>query len=121
MAKNWFSSLASAIASLPAGAASSASSVQTTISGWFANKYAPITTTFETLQGLGPTANPDQLNGLLGELKTQLQQVSGVPGAEFSFETTLASLVGKNDPVSTSLWSQTCTNALTTLQNAASL
>jgi hypothetical protein len=114
---NWFSSLASAIAS---GTTTSASSVGTTISSWFASKYAPITTTFETLQGLGPTANPDQLNGLLAELKTQLQQVSGVPGAEFSFETTLASLVGKSDPTSTSLWSQTCTNAISTLANASS-
>jgi hypothetical protein len=114
---NWFSSLASAIAS---GTTSSASAVGSTISSWFANKYAPITTTFQTLQGLGPTANPDQLNGLLGELKTQLQQVSGVPGAEFTFETTLASLVGKNDAASISLWSQTCANALSTLSNASS-
>lgn len=116
-----WSSLASAIAKLPRSATSSATSVESTISGWLSNKYAAISSTFETLQGLGPTANPDQLNGTLGALKTQLQGVSGVPGAEFTFETTLAGLVGKSDAASVEMWSQTCTQALATLANASAL
>lgn len=118
MAKNWFSSLASAIAGAGTG---TATTVESAISGWFSSKYAPITTTFQTLEGIGPTGNPDQLNGLLGQLKTQFAQVNGVPGAEYSYETTLVGLVGKNDAASVNLWAQTCANAISTLANASSI
>jgi hypothetical protein len=114
---NWFTSLASEIASLPA---TSATAVSTTISGWFANKYSAISTTFETLQGLGPTANPAQLSGLLSQLSTQFVQAGSVPGAEYTYVTTLTSLIGKNDVTSIDIWAQTCTNALNTLTNASS-
>jgi len=117
---NWFSSLASAIAALPTGAASSASSVSTTISGWFSNKYSAITATLEDLQNAGPAANPAQLTGLLQELNVQFAAVHGLPGAEFSFETTLAGLVGKTDATSVNLWAATCANAISTLTNASS-
>lgn len=117
---NWFKSLASAIAALPSGAASSAASVGSTISSWFSTKYSAITQTLQDLQNAGPGANPAQLNGLLSQLSLQFAQVHGLPGAEFSFETTLMGLVGKTDAMSVNLWSSTCAAALSTLQNASS-
>jgi hypothetical protein len=114
---NWFSSLANAVAKAGTG---SATTVETTISGWFSSKYSAITNTFEELEGLGPEANPDQLNGLLAQLGTEFVAAGSVPGAEYSYVTTLKGLVGKNDAASVNLWAQTCANALTTLTNAAS-
>lgn len=118
---NFFSSLSSFISDLPPVTISNPTALGTTISGWFTNKYGPITTSFQQLQGLGPAANPDQLNGLLAKLKLQFSQINGVPGAEYSYESTLAGLVGKSDPTSVELWSSTCNNALQTLQNAAAV
>ena len=117
MATNWLSSLATAIVS---GGSTTASSVGTAISGWFASKYSSITSTLQDLQNAGPTASPAQLNNLLSELNLEFAQVHGLPGVEFTFETTLAGLVGKSDGASVELWSQTCASAISTLTNASS-
>ena len=116
---SWVNNLATVISKLPTSALTDAGAVGSTITGWFTSKFAPITLTFQQLEGIGPTGNPDQLNGLLSKLKMQFTQINGVPGAEYSYETTLAGLVGKNDAGSIELWNQTCQAAIATLQAAA--
>src|SRR5271163_4215454 len=102
------------LAALEAAAASAG----TTVSGLFNTKSSAVKTTLTKLQGLGPTADPNELNGLLASLRSQLAQLTPLPDSEFAFENILVGLVGKTDAVSITQWSEACAGALTALANA---
>jgi hypothetical protein len=118
MASNIFSNLITALSS---ATGATASAIGSTIGSVFSGHYSKIRSALVQLQQAGPGADPNQLNGMLAGLTNLMSQTTAVPGMEYAAVATLKGLVGKADPQSEVLWSQTITNAISVLDNASSV
>lgn len=113
---NFFSTI---VAALSSATGSASSTVSSALSSVFASKTKAATTTFQTLQNLGPGADAGELAAMLTQATNELGAINAVPQVEFAFVSELRALVGKTDPASVASWETTCSQAVTALQNAS--